>query len=170
MIICAVCQHENFDGTMFCEECGNQIAGLELDTYNIKTDKIKSTLENTGAIENQTDNFESWGSLHLINSGHILPLGDKREFTLGRASENQPIMPDIDLTPYKAYANGVSRIHAVIKRKDNQVSVMDLDSSNGTYMNNERLKPNVETPIDNNDILSLGKLKIQLLLNSQKER
>ncbi len=155
---------------MFCEECGNQIAGLELDTYNIKTDKIKSTLENTGAIAQQPDNFESWGSLHLINSGHILPLGDKREFTLGRASENQPIMPDIDLTPYKAYANGVSRIHAVIKRKDNQVSVMDLDSSNGTYMNNERLKPNVETPIDNNDILSLGKLKIQLLLNSQKER
>lgn len=155
---------------MFCENCGVQIAELELDTYTIKTDKIKSALENTGEIDHKPDHFESWASLHLIDSGHILPLGDKREFTLGRASENQPIMPDIDLTPYQAYANGVSRIHALIKRKDKHVSVMDLDSSNGTYMNNERLKPNVETPIDNNDILSLGKLKIQFLLNFQKER
>jgi len=170
VIICDVCQHENLDGMMFCEDCGNQIMGLELDTYTIKTDKIKAALENTSEIEYKPNQFKTWASLHLIDTGQIFPLGDKNEFTLGRASDNQPITPDIDLTPFHAYANGVSRIHAVIKRKDNQVSVMDLDSSNGTYINNERLKPNVETPIDHSDILSLGKLKIQLLLNFQKER
>ena len=83
---------------------------------------------------------------------------------MGRISDAQPIMPDIDLTVYQAYASGVSRLHAVLKRQENKVSVMDLGSSNGTYLNGKRLKPNVEEPISNGDLLSLGKLKIQILL------
>ena len=150
---------------MFCEDCGNQIAGPELDTYDIGQNLIKSRLDVASEVTSKTGYLETWASLHLIDSGHILPLGDKSEFTLGRVSENQPIMPDIDLTPYQAYGNGVSRIHAVIKRIDKRVSVIDLGSSNGTYVNNERLTPNVETPIGHNSMLSLGKLKIQILLN-----
>jgi hypothetical protein len=30
-------------------------------------------------------------------------------------------MPDIDLAPYQAYANGVSRLHAVLKREATRV-------------------------------------------------
>jgi len=165
VIICATCQHENLDGMMFCEDCGNQIAGPKLDTYAIRPDLIKPTLDVAGEIVSTPGRFDTWASLHLLESGHILPLGDKSEFTLGRVSENQPIMPDIDLTPYQAFTNGVSRIHAVMKRNEKRVSVTDLGSSNGTYMNNERLQPNVETTIGHNDILSLGKLKIQILIN-----
>jgi hypothetical protein len=150
---------------MFCENCGNQIAGLPFDTYAIKPDPIKSTRDVSSEGVHKPGGIETWVSLHLIETGHILPLGDKSEFTLGRVSDNQAIMPDIDLTPYQAYANGVSRIHAVIKRNEKRVSVMDLGSSNGTYMNNERITPNVEVLIGNNDLLLLGKLKIQILLN-----
>ena len=150
---------------MFCEDCGNQIAGLEMDTHSIKTDQIKSTLGITSEFVDAPTRFDTWASLHLIESGQILPLGDRSEFTLGRISDAQPIMPDIDLTPFQAYANGVSRLHLVLKRNDKRVSVMDLGSSNGSYLNNERLKPNVEVLVHHNDILSLGKLKIQILLN-----
>ena len=69
-----------------------------------------------------------------MDSGKILPLASRNEFTLGRLSEGQPIMPDIDLTPYQAYASGVSRLHAVVKRDASRVMVMDLGSSNGTYI------------------------------------
>jgi hypothetical protein len=165
VIICVICQHKNLDGMMFCENCGTQIAGLPLDTYAIKPDPIKATMNISSEGVHKPGGLETWASLHLIETGHILPLGDKSEFTLGRVSDNQAIMPDIDLTPYQAFANGVSRIHAVIKRNDKRVSVMDLGSSNGTYMNNERITPNVEIPIRHNDLLSLGKLKIQILLN-----
>lgn len=150
---------------MFCENCGNQIAGPEMYSDTISPDLLKSTLDVASEAPIKPGQLETWASLHLIESGHILPLGDKSEYTLGRVSENQPIMPDIDLTPYQAYDNGVSRIHAVIKRNDKRVSMMDLGSSNGTFINKERLTPNVEIPIGNNDILSLGNLKIQILLN-----
>jgi pSer/pThr/pTyr-binding forkhead associated (FHA) protein len=75
-------------------------------------------------------------------------------------------MPDIDLTPYQAYASGVSRLHAVVKRDASRVLVMDLGSSNGTYVNGRRINPHVEEPLSHGDIVALGKLKIQVLLRN----
>ena len=109
--------------------------------------------------------LQSWISLHIIESGQILPLADRTEFTLGRSAEGQPIVPDVDLTAYNAYANGVSRLHAAIKLVNNRVVVVDLGSSNGTYLNGVRLSPYIETPVSHGDLIYLGKLKIQVLID-----
>ena len=100
----------------------------------------------------------------MIESGQILPLADRTEFTLGRSAEGQPIVPDVDLSPYKAYANGVSRLHAVLKLILERFFIMDLGSSNGTYLNGSRLPPYVETPLAHGDVVFLGKLKMQVLI------
>lgn len=165
MIVCPNCQHNNLDGTVFCIECGMQLSGLQpIVTQNISADKIP-TLERRKTA-NFPQDLDNWASLHLLDSGQILPLGDRTEFTLGRVSEAQPIMPDIDLTPYQAYANGVSRLHAVLKREGRRVFVMDLGSSNGTYLNGKRLAPNIDQTLNHGDMLALGKLKIQILLKN----
>ena len=109
--------------------------------------------------------LQSWISLHLIESGQILPLADRTEFTLGRSAEGQPIVPDVDLSSYNAYANGVSRLHAAIKLVKNQIVVVDLGSSNGTYLNGVRLSPYIETPVTHGDLIYLGKLKMQVLID-----
>jgi pSer/pThr/pTyr-binding forkhead associated (FHA) protein len=101
-----------------------------------------------------------------MDSGKILPLASRNEFTLGRLSEGQPIMPDIDLTPYQAYASGVSRLHVVVKRESNRIIIMDLGSSNGTYLNGRRLTPHAEEALNHGDVIALGKLKIQVLLRN----
>jgi FHA domain/zinc-ribbon domain len=165
MIVCPNCQYNNLDGTVFCVECGMQLSGLQpIVTQNISADNLPAVeRKKTAAFPKDLDN---WASLHLLDSGQILPLGDRTEFTLGRVSEAQPIMPDIDLTPYQAYANGVSRLHAVLKREGKRVYVMDLGSSNGTYLNGKRLTPNSDQTLNHGDMLALGKLKIQILLKN----
>jgi hypothetical protein len=165
MIVCPNCQYTNLDGTVFCADCGMQLSGLQpIVTQNISADNIPALeRKKTAAFPKDLD---TWASLHLLDSGQILPLGDRTEFTLGRVSEAQPIMPDIDLTPYQAYANGVSRLHAVLKREGKRVFVMDLGSSNGTYLNGKRLTPNSDQTLNHGDMLSLGKLKIQILLKN----
>jgi pSer/pThr/pTyr-binding forkhead associated (FHA) protein len=70
----------------------------------------------------------------------------------------------VDLSPYNAYANGVSRLHAVIKLIEDQIVLVDLGSSNGTYLNGNRLLPYDETTVSHGDVVYLGKLKIQLLI------
>jgi hypothetical protein len=168
MIICANCQHKNVAGAMYCAECGAQLDGVEtLITQAITDEEIETELIRKGSRpEAPAVPANSWLSLHLMDSGKILPLASRNEFTLGRLSEGQPIMPDIDLTPYQAYASGVSRLHAVVKRDANRVMVMDLGSSNGTYLNGRRLNPHTEEALNHGDIVALGKLKIQVLLRN----
>jgi hypothetical protein len=138
-----------------------------LTTQSIDQEQIAKDLKNKPAnMEPPSSPANSWLSLHLMDSGKILPLAMRNEFTMGRLSEGQPIMPDIDLTPYQAYASGVSRLHAVIKRETDRTVVMDLGSSNGTYLNGRRLNPHMEEELKHGDVVALGKLKIQVLLRS----
>jgi hypothetical protein len=167
MIICPNCQHKNVAGAMFCAECGAQLDGVEtLVTQAITDEQIAEERKKAPRTDPTSAPANSWISLHLMDSGKILPLASRNEFTLGRLSEGQPIMPDIDLTPYQAYASGVSRLHAVVKRDSEHVLVMDLGSSNGTYVNGRRINPHVEESLNHGDILALGKLKIQVLLRN----
>jgi len=168
MTICPNCQHANVSGTLFCVECGTQLDGVEtLTTQAITPEQISEELnKKTPRAEPPSSPINSWISLHLMDSGKILPLASRNEFTLGRLSEGQPIMPDIDLTPYQAYASGVSRLHVVVKRESNRIFIMDLGSSNGTYLNGRRLNPHVEETLNHGDVIALGKLKIQVLLRN----
>ncbi|NJN79701.1 MAG: FHA domain-containing protein [Anaerolineales bacterium] len=169
MIVCSNCKHNNMAGAMFCSECGAQLVGNnDLVTQNIATDSLKNIGKRpTGSLTGSLSSADSWANLHLLDTGQVLPLSNRNEFTMGRISEGQPIMPDIDLSPYQAYAAGVSRLHAVIKRQGSQVVFMDLGSANGTYINGKRLTTNVEHALSHGDILALGKLKMQLLVNDR---
>jgi hypothetical protein len=156
---------------MFCTECGAQLLDKDgLTTQNISTDKINTTLSEPPQARQETfqqfEAVDAWGSMHLLETGQVLPLSSRNEFTLGRISEGQPIMPDIDLTPYNAYVGGVSRLHAIVKRDGSRIVLMDLGSANGTYINGKRLEPNVEQVINHGDIVALGKLKIQFLFKN----
>lgn len=172
MIVCPNCRHNNMTGSMFCSECGaHLISSDNLVTQNIAPDQLDikegvSSLPIMGIHRTPGSKIDTWGTLHLLETGQMLPLSDRNEFTLGRISEGQPIMPDIDLSPYYAYANGVSRLHAVIKRVDEQVILMDLGSSNGTYLNGKRMTPNAEQGLNHGDVVMFGKLKIQVLLKT----
>ena len=166
MIVCTNCKHNNMTGAMFCTECGASLSGSDsTTTQSIKPEEFKGPEKNkTGLPTPPVVMVKNWVTLHLMDTGQVLPLAERNEFTIGRISEGQPIMPDIDLSPYQAYTNGVSRLHAVIKREASRIFLMDLDSANGTYINGKRLNPNVEHTLKNGDVVALGKLKIQVLL------
>lgn len=171
MIVCANCKHNNMDGTMFCAECGAQLVGRDnLITQNITTEQLNSKAPGHDKpakdMYQPFDGSDAWGSLHLLDTGQVLPLASRLEFTMGRISEGQPIMPDIDLSPYQAYAAGVSRLHGVIKRDGPRIIFMDLGSANGTYINGKRLSPNTEQMLNHGDIIALGKLKMQILVKN----
>jgi hypothetical protein len=173
MIVCANCRHQNISGAVFCSECGAPLTPVSSATHDIGSLRdqevapppkvpIETPIEMPSVpSQGLADN---WLTLHLLDTGQMLQLAERNEFTLGRISEGQPIMPDIDLSPYQAYANGVSRLHAVIKRGMDSIVLMDLGSANGTFLNGKRLNPNVERDLANGDVIALGRLKIQVLL------
>ncbi|MBA4379195.1 MAG: hypothetical protein C0393_00630 [Anaerolinea sp.] len=177
MIICPDCQHKDFSGALFCSQCGAQLvaatssdlpSGLRQEDPMTKISSNSKQKTNSKPAPPAGSAGEAHITLHLVESGQILPLAERMEFSLGRVSEGQPIMPDIDLTPYKAYDKGVSRLHAILRRVKNRIVIMDLGSSNGTYVNGIRLLPQVEHVLAHGDTIHLGKLKIQILFSQDK--
>jgi hypothetical protein len=165
MIICNNCLHKNPPGAIFCAECGAQLAASELATQSIRTDKVAASASQDVPLAIPKAIVDhGWGSLHLMDSGQILPLSERNEYILGRVSEGQPVVPDLDLSPYQAYATGVSRMHALLKRDGKHVIIMDLGSANGTYVNGKRLMANIEQLLNHGDVVALGKLKFQVLI------
>jgi pSer/pThr/pTyr-binding forkhead associated (FHA) protein len=154
------------DGALFCSECGSQLVGHDsTQTHAISKDPTFPLKNPPPQPAQKLTSSSAWATLFFIDSGQVIPFSERSEYTLGRASEGQPVMPDIDLSAQKAYEHGVSRIHAVIKKQATRIVVMDLGSSNGTYLNGVRLLANIENPLANGDMIALGKLKMQILLD-----
>jgi hypothetical protein len=103
-------------------------------------------------------------SLYFIDTGQLLNIGDGDEYTIGRRHKQQAIIPDIDLTPFKAYEWGISRLHAKISVIKGAVFISDHGSSNGTWIKGERLKPNSYYPVHHGMVVQLGKIRIQVLI------
>jgi FHA domain len=169
MIVCPNCQHKELPGALFCSECGAQLIGAaDASTQNffrISTDRFQEPespkIPDITAPPSLGDTVYS---LYIMDVGQIVPLVGREEFTIGRAAEGQPILPDIDLTPFRAYENGVSRLHISMKITPQEIFVMDLGSVNGTRLNSKKMTPNQPYPLKHGDIISLGKLRVQLMV------
>ena len=76
---------------------------------------------------------------------------------IGRRSRSRGIEPDIDLTGPPEDA-GVSHAHALLVRDQNGWTVVDLDSANGTYLNDsaDPIEANTPVPVADGDRIHLG--------------
>jgi pSer/pThr/pTyr-binding forkhead associated (FHA) protein len=168
MITCPNCQNKEIEGALFCRVCGAQLVATEgSTTQSIKQLPPSGRLEPVEGLS--PDTYlpilgDAIVSLHILDAGQILPLSGREEYTLGRSAEGQSILPDIDLTSYRAYERGVSRMHACIKIVNRQATITDLGSVNGTQINGKKITPNQGYPLKHGDILTLGRLKLQVLL------
>lgn len=108
-------------------------------------------------------------ALYFVDTGQVLELDNNKEFTIGRKAKGQPVIPDIDMTPFKAYEWGISRLHAGLSTKDGQVKITDLGSANGTWHAGKRIPPNTPYILHDGDIFMLGKLRIQVLIPEEDD-
>jgi hypothetical protein len=171
MILCPNCHHQEVAGALFCSECGARLVLSDEATTQFLR-KVSTELRTfpskakdpTGGISQQTGPVDEIVSLSVVDNGLIIHLAGQTEFTLGRSAEAQPILPDVDLSAFEAYSQGVSRLHAVLKILQERVVISDLGSSNGTRVNGQKIAPHVDFPLNNGDIIALGKLKLQVII------
>ncbi len=84
-------------------------------------------------------------------------LNDDESIILGRMVEGETENL-ADLGPYNAQWLGVSRHHSMISRAKDQYLLKDIGSTNGTWINDQRLNQLVPHAINNGDQLRLSQL------------
>ncbi|MGQ9611333.1 FHA domain-containing protein, partial [Chloroflexus sp.] len=96
--------------------------------------------------------------LVLADGSEITLAPGRSEYIIGREDPVSNIFPEIDLTPYGGELGGVSRQHAKIVHIGNQWSIVDLNSTNHTRVNGQRIEPQMPTPISDGTKLQFGRL------------
>jgi len=69
-----------------------------------------------------------------------------KNFSIGRDKSNQLIIADPK----------VSRFHALVNFEDGEAYIKDTNSSNGTYVNDVQIPPNVKHKLKDGDKIKLG--------------
>lgn len=85
------------------------------------------------------------GVLELLDSGDVSPIFDldKHAVQIGRIADNDIVLPDPN----------VSRVHVRVERRDSSYFITDLSSTNGTWVNEQRVEAR---QLEENDVIRLG--------------
>jgi pSer/pThr/pTyr-binding forkhead associated (FHA) protein len=159
MIICPHCAHQNREGALQCESCGRGMTSTippARPTQKLNSESSELTARAT------------WGTAHFEeNTPIILRIRDTqdsivleaaKQVILGRADDSNTRQPDLDLTPYGALEQGVSRNHVMIFRSEHALTITDMSSANGTHLNGQRLVPDEPRLLRDGDEIRLGRL------------
>lgn len=157
--------HENPDGSMFCDQCGEALDNSATTAdHTAPAASYEATADHT-APESESPVMAppapatTSAKLVIKDDGAEFPLAGKSEFLIGREDPVSNIYPDIDLTPHKGEEHGVSRMHAKIYAQGSQYLIEDLNSTNATYLNRQKLAPKTPTPIKDGDEVRFGKVE-----------
>lgn len=160
MIVCPNCKHKALNGAMFCGECGASLENA--------SDSITNTFDppfNQSDVGVRTKDVapESLAALFIPSFEACVNLFERKSYTIGRVSDEQEVAPEIDLTSYDAFQNGISRLHASLSIGQDGVYLLDLGSSNGSVINQRRLVPHVPYPLKDGDLIVFGKLQVRFV-------
>ncbi len=167
MITCPSCRHQEYEGELFCSECGARLwdGGVEHSPTVTFTSRQLTDLPKTANVAGALAQLKT-GQIALAISGVPQPviLEGRGEYCLGREAQAGE-SPEVNLTPYGGREKGVSRRHASLRVDRRQLLLMDLGSSNGTQLNGSPLVANEPVRLESGDEIRLGKLPIRIHFN-----
>jgi hypothetical protein len=126
------CGHHNSCALMNCTNCGKSLFGVQRQVVKVC---LADTRTAVGPV------------LRWSTTERVTPIGDN--LLIGR---DEPAPADLAAWLETRYTN-ISRRHAEIRCKDGKVTIMDLGSTNGTFLNGTPLPPNQEIPVGNGDVV-----------------
>jgi hypothetical protein len=168
---CPSCGADNLPGTLFCVQCGTYLPSggpLRTEPLPEHEDGQAARLRHDSADQEgpvRTINID----IEVLNTGRKLMLSAAREILVGRLDAAHGIFPELDLTADSGLEQGVSRRHARIYTRDGTCFVEDLDSTNGTFLNGERVTPYLPYAFHDGDVLIFGSLRLALHVYSAED-
>lgn len=172
---CWHCEAQQYDGSIFCSECGANLSGKHerretRTSLNLSAARERQPHDAAAApppvvpppVAQTTPDITQGLRLIFPDTGQRLALQITKDLMIGRADEKRSIFPDIDLGSYGGYDAGVSRRHAILSFQNNTCILKDLDSANGTFVNERRIAANQPTSLKHGDELRFGTLQVRV--------
>jgi hypothetical protein len=147
------------EDSVFCEDCGYNFTTGVHGAHEAKPaapepeppPTVLAEWEVSVSVDASLKTAESPDPPADFQPSTTLLLGES--YLIGRRSEKRGITPEISLDADDA----VSHRHAMLTRTpDGGLSIKDLNSSNGTRLNEADIAPQVDTPLKDGDQITVG--------------
>lgn len=175
--ICPSCAFANDPKDVFCQNCGARLG--EPDGAP-PASAAAPAFGPPAVVETGQPSTSPSISAHAASVGHaplpkpeigklivretraviLLPPG-RSELVLGRTDPVRNIFPDVDLTPYGGEKGGVSRMHARLILEANLLYLEDLNSTNFTFLNKQKIYPGQRYLLKHGDEVRVGLLTLE---------
>jgi len=162
---CPACGAEVNPGDAFCEFCGAALAApQEAEAAPAQPTTAPAAAAPTPAAPvaaaQPPVQAPPAGPKLIASSGAEIPLAANKETVVGREDPYSGVFPDVDLSPHGGEEGGVSRRHFKITVSGGQYMIEDLNSTNYTLLNRNRLQPGMPSPLNDGDEIRAGRLKL----------
>lgn len=153
---CPACGSEVEAGDAFCSSCG----------YTLQAPPAPAPVAEAAGAPPAPAPAPAGPRLVIADSGAEIPLPVGDEILVGREDPVSGIYPQVDLTPHGGEEGGVSRQHARIIVEGGSYFVEDLDSTNFTFVNKQKLAPKTRQPVADGDEIRFGRVAAVLRTGS----
>lgn len=165
MIECVECGASQFEGTLFCSECGKSLIEPAEQHFNVLPFSKSSRRSLPPPIEGyKLTPASAPKEITLVVPGSQRRLTTKvlDKALIGRSDDNAELGPDIDLSDHDAIEKGVSRVHAALQLTDRGLVLVDLGSTNGTVLNRKLITPEKPFLLKSGDEIRFGDLLVHI--------
>lgn len=106
----------------------------------------------------------------VLPDGAEYPVETTHDIVMGRQPRPDDPPVTLDLEQFDGHDLGVSRHHCMIKLIRDRLTLVDLDSINGTFVNGSRALPLKRYQLLDGDSLTLGRLTLELRFEKRNRR
>ncbi len=160
MATCGNCGRESRVGDLYCKYCGQRLGSGSLSAYSSGLSDLGGHYYAMGGTGGGVSGASSDGR-QVMGRLVVRPLPGKsggqtrevsldgRDIAIGRSPTCDIMLEDDQL---------VSRRHALLRYNGSEYTIVDLGSSNGTFLNEE--ETHEETPLRDGDLIGIGEYEI----------
>ena len=166
-VFCPICKLKNESSARVCAHCQSPLPLQENNVLTTRRMGGETKLFDTeGLIKNA--NIPDDGIILMSQeSGQEIATILEKKFILGRTAGGikETI---IDLSAFGAHGLGVSRLHVLVQKTETGYEISDMESTNGTWLNEQEILANRFYPVKSGDTILMGKMLISILYLQKK--
>ncbi len=164
--VCPNCRAANMIDATLCKRCG--MTFVPLLTAHVTPNVPGYMLQPIAPDHSHFVSQLQYNGLLLVIAGKDQPifLTKSNVLILGREVRAESTAC-VDLTPHNAFHLGVSRQHASIELSRGRYFIRDLESTNGTWVNDVKLIPHQAYGLNSGDLIRLGQLGFYMYFKTE---
>lgn len=166
MIDCPECGAPQLEGTLFCSECGGSFINKQKATNVLPFSEFTYRASPHPLEDHVLTPYQEPTQITVIipSSRRRLTLSLVEQIQIGRSDPDSGYHPELDLSLDQGIEKGVSRKHAILESSQQGVVLIDLDSTNGTTLNNHKLPAQKPFLLQDGDEIRFGDLLVHIFL------